>query len=87
MFRITNQNAVVSNGGSGKGTVVAVRRHIGRDTVTVMENLGTGDTQHQSHHAIHLDESGAEHIIVNGKYVKLSNTTLKVVRRETVKRG
>lgn len=86
-FKISNENVVVHNGGSAQGVTIPVRRKIGRDTVTVMEQLGTGNAVLQTHHAIHHDENGHEHIVVNGKYVKLSHTNLKVIRRETVKRG
>lgn len=86
-FKITNQNVVVNNGGSGRGVTVTTRRHVGRDTITVQERLGTGDSRSLRHHAIHLDQNGVEHVIVRGKYVKLSNMRFNIVRRETVNRG
>ncbi len=86
-FKITNQNVVVSNGGSGAGVTRVVRRHIGRDTFSVTERLGSGNSVSQSHHAIHHDENGVEHVILKGKYVKLSDQNFHIVRKETVKRG
>ena len=86
-FVVSNQNLVVSNGGSAKGMTAVVKRKNGRDVQFVTVNRGNGDCQSLTHHPIFHDVNGEEHIHHKGSFRPVKSLGLNVVRRETVDRG
>lgn len=88
-FKLSNQNVVVSNGGSAFGQTAVIKIKNGRDVVFQSVPIGTvGGGVSQTHHPIWHDENGVEHIRTKeGKHVKLHEQGFNIVRRETANRG
>jgi hypothetical protein len=88
-FKLSNQNVVVSNGGSAYGQTAVIKIKNGREVAFQSVPIGTvGGGVSQTHHPIWHDENGVEHIRTKeGKHVKLSEQNFNIVRRESANRG
>lgn len=86
-FVLSNQNLVVTNGGSAKGMTAVVKRKNGRDVQFVTVSRGNGNCQSLTHHPIFHDANGEEHIHHKGTHRKVAHLGLNIVRREHVERG